>query len=66
MSDPQEGTSPLDFQRLPVSGMKFMNEILDRPMDEKPFLLLVVGYPSKGCEVPVIGKKPLAEIASFH
>ncbi len=41
------------------SPMKFLNEILDRPMEEKPFLLLVVGYPSKGCEVPVIEKKPL-------
>jgi iodotyrosine deiodinase len=48
------------------SPMKFLNEILDRPMEEKPFLLLVVGFPSKGCEVPVIDKKPLEGIASFH
>lgn len=48
------------------SPMKFLNGILDRPMEEKPFLLLVVGYPAEGCEVPVIEKKPLEEIASFH
>lgn len=48
------------------SPMRFLNEILDRPSDEKPFLLLVVGFPAEGCEVPVIEKKPLEEIASFH
>lgn len=48
------------------SPMKFLNEILARPADEKPFLLLVVGFPADGYEVPAIGKKPLAEIASFH
>lgn len=46
--------------------MKFLNEILGRPAEEKPFLLLVVGYPAEGCEVPVISKKPLGDIASFH
>ena len=48
------------------SPMKFLNEILGRPSNEKPFLLLVVGYPAEHCEVPVIEKKPLEEIASFH
>ncbi len=48
------------------SPMKFLNEILGRPNEEKPFVLLVVGYPAKGCGVPVIDKKPLEEIASFH
>lgn len=48
------------------SPMKFLSEILGRPADEKPFLLLVVGYPVDGCEVPIIEKKPLADIASFH
>ena len=42
-----------------------LNKILDRPAEEKPFLLLVVGYPAKGCTVPVIEKLPLEEIASF-
>lgn len=48
------------------SPMGFLNGILGRPATEKPFLLLVVGYPSEGCEVPMIGKKSLEEIASFH
>lgn len=47
------------------SPMKFLNQILARPKDEKPFLLLVVGFPSNDCEVPVIEKKPLDEIATF-
>lgn len=47
------------------SPMKFLNEILHRPPTEKPFLLLVVGYPTDDCQVPVIDKKPLEEIATF-
>ncbi len=47
------------------SPMKFLNQILGRPVNEKPFLLLVVGYPADGAEVPVIAKKPLEQIASF-
>lgn len=44
------------------SPMKFLNEILKRPGNERPFVILPVGYPSAGCEVPVITKKPLDEI----
>lgn len=47
------------------SPMNFLNEILDRPKNEKPFLLLVVGYPSKDTKVPDIHRKPLEEIATF-
>ena len=47
------------------SPMGFLNEIMHRPSHEKPFLLLVVGYPEKGTKVPDISKKSLAEIASF-
>lgn len=47
------------------SPMGFLNELLDRPENERPFLLLVVGYPAEGAEVPVITKKPLPEIATF-
>ena len=47
------------------SPMGFLNDILDRPPNEKPFLLLVVGYPADGAKVPDIGRKPLAEIATF-
>ncbi|BCX47795.1 iodotyrosine dehalogenase [Haloferula helveola] len=48
------------------SPMKFLNEILDRPADEKPFLLLVVGHPSPDCQVPDITKLPLDRISSWH
>jgi nitroreductase len=48
------------------SPMKFLNDILGRPKDlERPFLLLVVGYPAPGATVPDIARKPLAEIATF-
>ena len=47
------------------SPMSFLNQILDRPANERPFLLLVVGYPARGAQVPEIGKKPLKSIASF-
>ncbi len=48
------------------SRMNFLNDVLGRPPEEKPFLLLVVGYPSPSCRVPVIEKRSLQEIASFH
>ena len=47
------------------SPMNFLNEILGRPSNERPFLLLVVGYPAKDAKVPDIKKKQLKEIASF-
>ena len=47
------------------SPMRFLNEILGRPSNERPFLLLVVGYPTDDAQVPVIAKKPLSDIATF-
>ncbi len=47
------------------SPMKFLNDILQRPSDERPFMILVAGYPAEACEVPVIEKKSLADIATF-
>lgn len=47
------------------SPMKFLNEILDRPKSERPFLLLVVGYPADGARVPDIGRKSLEEFTTF-
>ena len=47
------------------SPMGFLNGILDRPSDEKPFLLLVTGFPAEDAQVPVIQKKTLEEIATF-
>jgi len=47
--------------------MKFLNGICDRPDTEKPFLILVAGYPAQDAMVPnhALVKKPLPEIASF-
>lgn len=47
------------------SPMGFLNKILSVPSDEKPFLLLVVGYPAEDAQVPVITKKPLEDLAIF-
>ncbi len=47
------------------SPMGFLNLILGRPAHEKPFLVLVVGYPAEDACVPDISKKPLEEIATF-
>ena len=47
------------------SPMGFLNDILNVPSDEKPFLLLVTGFPADDAEVPVIQKKSLEEIATF-
>jgi nitroreductase len=47
------------------SPMGFLNDILGRPSHERPFLILVVGYPADDARVPVITKKPLQEIATF-
>jgi iodotyrosine deiodinase len=47
------------------SPMNFLNKILNRPTNEKPFLLLVVGYPKENAKVPEITKKPFNEIATF-
>jgi nitroreductase len=47
------------------SPMKFLNEILGRPKNERPFLLLVAGYPADDAEVPDISRKPLADFTSF-
>jgi iodotyrosine deiodinase len=45
--------------------MGFLTEILERPKDiERPYLLLVVGYPGEDARVPDIIRKPLAEIAT--
>ncbi len=47
------------------SPMKFLNEILNRPTSERPFLLLVTGYPADGAMIPDIGRKPLEDFVSF-
>jgi len=47
------------------SPMGFLNEICGRPESEKAAILLVVGRPAPGCQVPAIGKKPFGEVAAF-
>jgi iodotyrosine deiodinase len=47
------------------SPMRFLNRVLDRPDNERAFLVLVVGYPEEGARVPVIRKKTLARVATF-
>ncbi len=47
------------------SPMAFLNEILGRPKSERPFLLLVTGYPADDARVPDISRKPLEDFVSF-
>lgn len=44
------------------SPMGFLARLLDRPVNERPFLLIPVGYPAPGATVPALGKKSLDEI----
>ncbi|MEZ5419612.1 MAG: nitroreductase family protein [Vicinamibacterales bacterium] len=46
------------------SPMGFLNTLLGRPANERPFLLLVAGYPADGARVPDITRKPLDAIAT--
>jgi nitroreductase len=43
------------------SPMKFLNEILQRPARERPYVLIPVGYPAVDCRVPDIARKALAD-----
>ncbi|WP_234567790.1 nitroreductase family protein [Rhodohalobacter sp. 614A] len=45
--------------------MKFLNKVLDRPSNERAYLILVTGHPAENAKVPDITKKPLEEIATF-
>ncbi len=47
------------------SPMKFLNEILDRPKNEKPYILFPVGYPSADATVPDLRRKPLDEVSKW-
>ena len=47
------------------SPMKFLTQILERPSHERPFLLLVTGYPAEGTMVPDIKRLPLDKIVTF-
>ena len=45
--------------------MRFLNALLDRPRHERPYLLLVVGYPAPDARVPVLARYALDELATF-
>ncbi len=46
--------------------MKFLHEVLGRPSNERPFLILVTGYPAEGVRVPDIERRSLEEICTFY
>jgi len=48
------------------SPMNFLGQILGRSRNEKPFLLLPVGYPAEGCEVPDLPRKGRGEYLTEH
>ena len=47
------------------SPMNFLGQILNRPVNEKAFLLIPVGYPANDAEVPDLSKKPFGEISKI-
>ena len=47
------------------SPMKFLNTLLGRSKTERPYMLIVTGYPADDATVPAIGKLPLDDIATF-
>lgn len=48
------------------SPMKFLQKVLNRPENEKPFLLIPVGYPAENAEVPDIHRKPADEVIVYY
>ena len=47
------------------SPMRFLNTLLDRPRDERPYVLVVAGYPAPDAQVPVLERYGLEELATF-
>ena len=48
------------------SPMAFLAKLLERPANERAYLLLPVGYPADGAEVPAIRRKPLTSVSQFR
>ncbi|HQX97712.1 MAG TPA: hypothetical protein PLT02_12485, partial [Chitinophagaceae bacterium] len=48
------------------SPMNFLCKVLKRPENEKPFLLVPVGYPADECWVPDLNRKPIDEVAVWY
>jgi nitroreductase len=45
--------------------MRFLTHVLDRPANERPFILFPVGFPHPECQVPEISKKSLADVTTW-
>jgi iodotyrosine deiodinase len=45
--------------------MRFLSRILDRPENERPYILFPVGYPAPKCRVPAVSKKTLGDISTW-
>jgi len=48
------------------SPMAFLSKLLNRPSNERPFLLIPVGYPADETYVPQLTRKPLEEVSVFY
>lgn len=48
------------------SPMRFLNEILERPSNERPYILFPVGFPASDAVVPDLSRKPLDEIVQWN
>ena len=48
------------------SPMNFLRDLLGRPVNEKPMMVIVTGYPAEGARVPRLERKPLSEISTFR
>jgi nitroreductase len=46
--------------------MNFLSKVLNRPENEKPYLLIPVGYPAEECWVPELKRKNLSEISNWY
>jgi iodotyrosine deiodinase len=44
------------------SPMRFLNRVCERPPEERPYLVIPVGYPATGARVPDLARKRLAEV----
>lgn len=47
------------------SPMNFLSKILNRPANEKPYLLMPIGYPAENAQVPIIQRKDLTDVSVF-
>ncbi|MEL6652980.1 MAG: nitroreductase family protein, partial [Bacteroidota bacterium] len=48
------------------SPMNFLTKLLERPSNERSYLLIPVGYPAENAQVPVLERKPIEDISVFY